>query len=765
MARFSTLVLTVILSCYSVILVGQSITVDTNYNAQQLAEDILVNNPCLVISNASITSSNVDAFQTTGYFTANTANFPFAQGIILSTGNATSAIGPNTSLLSEGSAAWPGDNDLEAALNVSNTINATVLEFDFVSLSAAISFRYLLASEQYLTNPSPNQCNFTDGFAFLLKRNNSNDPYQNLAVVPGTDIPVRINTVRGSGTVCPPANEQYFQGYNGGDSATNFNGQTVPLTAEANVIPGESYHIKLVVADQGNNLFDSAIFLEAGSFEAVTDLGDDRTLANGNPLCVGETLTVDATQIGSNVSYSWFRNGVLLANASPVFTIDTAGLYEVEANVNNNSCLITGRIEVDFSSIAAIPPVTLRQCDPDGDGITTFNLNKLNEVITNGNAQLLSPTYFENATDTNPISNPTQFTANFPKTIFAKVQNSFGCETTTTVNLVGATSQNAVPLTYILCDTDNVKDGKTVFNLNSLATADILLNVPSNTAAKYFPTENDALWETQEITADITNDTANSQTYYARLYNGIDCFDIIPISISIDYIQEDFSQTETIYFCSGTLATLTAPAGYNNYRWSHDSTLTNREIRLNTPQTYTVTFSNQNGCEASKTFEVIESNQAVIVNIAVTSFAGDLNSANIEVSGLGDYQYSIDGSNFQDSPLFTNINPGVYTVTVVDAFGCEPTSAEFIVLDYPRFFTPNGDGFNDIWTIKNSFLTKQIERVVIFDRFGNIIYGFTPNQTGWDGQYLGRPLPADDYWFNILLQTGAQIKGHFTLKR
>lgn len=765
MIRFSKAFFTFVLSCYTVILAAQTITVDTNYNAQQLAQDILVNNPCLTISNASITTTTADTFQTTGFFTANPVNFPFTQGIILSTGNANSAVGPNSSLLSEGSTAWPGDNDLEAALNVGNSINATVLEFDFVSLSAAISFRYLLASEQYLTNPSANQCNFTDGFAFLLKRNNSNEPYQNLAVVPGTDIPVRVNTVRGSGTVCPPANEQYFQGYNGSDSATNFNGQTVPLTAKANVIPGESYHIKLVIADQGNNLYDSAIFLEAGSFEAVTDLGADRTRANGNPLCDGQTLNLDATQAGSSVSYAWYRNGALQSVTTPQFTVTAPGVYEVEASINSGSCVVTGRIEVDYSSIPAVAPVTLRQCDPDSDGQTSFNLNLVNDLLTNGNPELLSPVYFEDASATTPIPNPAQYTTSFPKTITARIKNSFGCETTTTVNLVGATDRNTATLSYVLCDTDTTKDGKTTFNLTDLATTDVLSGLPTNITVKFFPSVNNALWETQEISGSITNDIANNQTYYARLYNGIDCFDIVPIEVNIDYIPDSFTTSETIYFCTGSFAVLTGPGGFTNYQWSHNSSLTNREIRVNTPQTYTLTFENQNGCTASKTFEVIESNPAVIRTVAVTSFSGAQNSATIDFSGLGNYEFSIDGVNFQSSPVFTNLAPGIYTATVVDLFGCDNSTAEFIVLDYPRFFTPNGDGINDIWSIKNSILTNQIERILIFDRYGKIIFGFTPNQTGWDGRFQGVAMPSDDYWFSIFLQTGSQIKGHFTLKR
>ena len=210
---------------------AQYITVDESQTVAQLVEDVLINNACANVSNITVTSYNGGGGDSYGYFTAGTSAFPFAEGIVLTTGRAVSAIGPNSGILSEGPTSWAGDSDLEQALGVNNTINATVLEFDFLPLANKISFDYLFASEQYLTNPSSGQCNYTDGFAFLLKKANTAEPYQNLALVPGTNIPVRVNTVRGAGTICPSANEAYFDAFNDFENPTNYNGQTVILTA------------------------------------------------------------------------------------------------------------------------------------------------------------------------------------------------------------------------------------------------------------------------------------------------------------------------------------------------------------------------------------------------------------------------------------------------------------------------------------------------------------------------------------------------------
>ena len=226
---------------------------------------------------------------------------------------------------------WNGDPDLNQALGLSNSFNATILEFDFIPLGNHISFDYIFSSEQYLSSPTSGQCNFTDGFAFLLKEASATT-YDNLAVIPGTNIPVKVNTVRGPGTICPPAYATYFDAFNDDNHPTNYNGQTVVLTAQADVIPGQTYHIKLVIADEGNYRYDSAIFLGGGSYNFKLDIGDDRLIADGNPLCPSETLVVDATQTGAT-GYQWFQNNIaLVGEINPTYNVSSEGEYSVEIN-------------------------------------------------------------------------------------------------------------------------------------------------------------------------------------------------------------------------------------------------------------------------------------------------------------------------------------------------------------------------------------------------------------------------------------------------
>ena len=93
-----------------------------------------------------------------------------------------------------------------------------------------------------------------------------------------------------------------------------------------------------------------------------------------------------------------------------------------------------------------------------------------------------------------------------------------------------------------------------------------------------------------------------------------------------------------------------------------------------------------------------------------------------------------------------------------------PTPTRIFVLDYPRFFTPNGDSYNDFWKIKNSAKYPNM-LLYIFDRYGKLITQVNPKGNGWDGTYNGRPVPAEDYWFSIILENNRIIKGHFALLR
>ena len=652
---------------------AQNISVDESYSPQDLVEDILINSTCANVFNVSVSGGNFASGEKSyGYFDGTGTTFPFQNGIILSTGKINNAPGPNIYLSDDGGGiGWNGDSDLNDALGLSNTFNATILEFDFIPLGNKISFDYIFSSEQYLTNPSSNQCNYTDGFAFLLKRNGETN-YQNLAVVPGTNIPVKVNTVRGSGTICPPANQAYFDAFNDTNHPTNFNGQTKILKAESDVIPGETYHIKLVIADEGNYRFDSAIFLGGGSFNFGIDLGDDRLIATGNPLCPSETLTVDATQAGAT-GYQWFRNTNPIPGATnPTYSITSAGDYTVNI----------------FYGTTCSPPSN------------TLKIEYAESLVIN-------------------------------QDLFTE------------------------------CDADTNQDGKTVFDLDVIKNQ-LFTNLPTDYNISFFeiPTS------TTSLPTNYTNTIPNNQTIYARIMNIQGCYSDYPVNLVVNTFDTILAD-ETIGLCENSILTLDAGSGFTSYEWNTDPPQFTQQITVNSGGSYEVTVTNSFNCSKTKTFTVEASGIATIEDIIINDFQEN-NSATIQISAssLGNYEFSLDDINYQDSNIFTNLLEGEYTVYVNDKKKCGVAKRTFYILDYPKYFTPNGDNYNDTWYIKN--LRKrnlQNSTISIFDRYGKLIKQYNANTEAWDGTFNGSNLPSNDYWFTLELTNGKIIKGHFTLKR
>jgi gliding motility-associated-like protein len=140
----------------------------------------------------------------------------------------------------------------------------------------------------------------------------------------------------------------------------------------------------------------------------------------------------------------------------------------------------------------------------------------------------------------------------------------------------------------------------------------------------------------------------------------------------------------------------------------------------------------------------------------------------IEVDGEGVYEYALVayGSIFQESNVFTNVQPGFHTVLVRDVNECGFIEHTFSVLGFPKYFTPNGDPYKERWHVYgvNSEFNQGID-VKIFDRYGKLLKQLNHLSPGWDGTFNGQLLPTSDYWFIATLIDGRTFTGHFTLKR
>jgi gliding motility-associated-like protein len=221
---------------------------------EELVNNVLISG-CVQASNIQFTGHP----ESIGFFTNGVPGLDFNSGIILSTGRAVRAAGPNTSPATSSNLQQPGDSVLTAIIN-RQTYDAAILEFDFIPSANTISFQYVFGSEEYEEYVGGV---FNDIFAFHISGGPENYQNQNLALIPGTQTPVSINNVNHI------HNTTY---YNNNDDGIylQFDGYTKTLTAIANVTPCESYHIRLAIADAADPIFDSGVFLKAGSFSSGT---------------------------------------------------------------------------------------------------------------------------------------------------------------------------------------------------------------------------------------------------------------------------------------------------------------------------------------------------------------------------------------------------------------------------------------------------------------------------------------------------------------
>lgn len=441
MDRYYNIYLSIVLFCLFFSTQAQYLKVNHNtHTPQELIEDVFINNGCITNINITHTAGGnfSDGDKSFGYFERNGSNFPFEDGIVLSTGKLKNVEGPNDSLSDDDAPNWGSDPDLENALNEYNTTNATVIEFEFTpQLTSAIQFRYIFASEEYQANDE-STCIYSDLFAFLIRPTTSTQ-YQNIALVPGTNTPVKVTTVHPDiPGHCSAINETYFGQFNPqgfSNAAINFNGQTAVLTATAQVVANTTYKIKLAIADEHNARYDSAVFLEGNSFNVNSaDLGPD--LTGENALCQGTTHTLSPLNItGTPTNYTWYKiegnTETELSNGpqESQLAITQPGEYKVE--ISYNGCTTTDTILVEYATDANLKDeVTLYQCHfPDEEN--EFNLTNTTSIILNGNTnynpQGFYPSYQDAENKENEIATPSNVLVTANRSFYLRLENTNGC--------------------------------------------------------------------------------------------------------------------------------------------------------------------------------------------------------------------------------------------------------------------------------------------------------------------------------------------------
>jgi len=541
----------------------------------------------------------------------------------------------------------------------------------------------------------------------------------------------------------------------------------------------------------------------------VCDNGSDGNDTNGQTtfnlaLKINEILN---NQTDLSVTFHLLESEALLGtNAITNYTGSNRLIYVRILNTLTNCFNITSFNLVVTTLPTIDDEITLYQCDDDTDAVTDFNLTEANGLISTQN-NLTFKYYASQANAINDIAaftNDTDYNAANGSVVWSRVENENGCIRVSKVNLVVSVTQ--IPSTFVpylleQCDdyidaSDPDDDGIDYFDLN-IATNDPVNGILSvfpgnqNLIVTYYESQADALAEINPIdTSDpdgYRNITPNLQTIWVRIDSNINnaCVGLGPyVTLKVNPLPDvNILNFYTLCVEPGTgngnyivNATPQTPGTYT-YVWTptNPDTIGGLESPIyDISQTglYKVTVTNTvTGCIKEDEIQVNISSAPESVEAELVSEIFSTGLATIEaivLGGFGNYEYSLDGITWQDSPIFTNLPNGVYTIIARDKNGCgELISNEITTISYPNYFTPNGDGYNDIWNITG--LTLDFEaKIFIFDRYGKLIKQINPYSGGWDGTYNGNLVPSTDYWFKIEYKENGvtkEFKSHFTLKR
>lgn len=318
------------------------------------------------------------------------------------------------------------------------------------------------------------------------------------------------------------------------------------------------------------------------------------------------------------------------------------------------------------------------------------------------------------------------------------------------------------PADIVRCD-DADNDARTDFDLAAQTAIVLGTANPANFTVTYHLSTQDAASGDNALPG--LYETGTREIFVRMQYNNVPtCFETTSFEVIVNpYPMVNMSLSYGL--CLGDSATITADAGFDSYLWSTGETT--QSIVADSPGTYTLDItrtSNGVTCSAQYSLNVTESQPPGIRNIQTSDWTNNQNMISVQLEHPGNYSYSLDNANFQAGDTFYGLEPGLYTVYVKDDNGCGTVSQNVYLLAYPKFFTPNGDGYNDFWQIYYASQEPDL-KVYIFDRYGKLLTGFGSDSLGWDGKYNGRDLPSTDYWFLVTRQDGTQHRGHFAMKR
>ncbi len=785
------------------------LTVDTTLTPQQLVKDVLVGNG-VQVSNVTYTGSS----EQIGFFDATNANLmTIDSGVIMSSGRATFAIGPNDQTNGTDnptSGTVDGDPDLYQANGGINVNDVAIIEFDFVPKGDTIEFDYVFGSDEYMTYAGGS---INDVFGFFVSGPGISGPYTNnavnIATIPTTGGPVTLNSVNadsnssfyvnngdGYNATPPPPN------YDTDSAYIQYDGHTVVMTAKRAVMCDSTYHFKLAIGDGSDDIIDSGVFLKANSLtsRAVTVNTDinvgknDSTIFEGcgsasfDLLRKGDTSMADTVYVETSGSategsdYTSLPDSVFYApgDDSTTLTLDaladgvSEGIESVFIDViyrDPSACSIwdTSRVEVyiddpDSLQLSTSADTFVGACSDSvqiwaaasggyGDYQWKWNTGVPNGDSTGMVAPNSKTTYVVDVSDTCAVNSATDSI-----TVDAPSFNSLKVHTYNDTTYV--CPSESVPIGI---DSISGGSGNATFYWDSLGTDSSYMVNPNGTTTFKVTAVDTCLDDTAIGTVTVTKGFSPLQ-----ITAGQDTT-ICAGSDGRLYVAQQSGGT-------GDVTYEWQPGGYTGEsKWFTSDTIdgTSKE------NSYTVTATDS--CGVSVTDSMTITRSSPIASFIYESKVQEtespfhfISTSQNAMSYWWDFGYKYYSAIGEDTVL-SYPKPGRYEVVHVarDKYGCTDTTRQYIKIDppfnlyVPNAFTPDGDGVNDVFRAHGAGM--ETYKMEIYNRWGKMIYRTKEVKKGWDGTINGDPAPSGVYVYKFTVKgkngETKKVEGHVTLIR
>jgi len=773
--------------------IGQLVT-NTAMTPTALVQNVL-NGTGVTISNVTYSGSA----QAIGSFTANGTNLGINSGIIMTTGTvqntAAGPHGPNNVPGAGIDNGFGGDGQLGALVG-GQTFNAAILEFDFETCSDTVQFNYVFASEEY---PEYVNENVNDIFAFFISGPGIPGGTQNIAVLPNGGGVVAIDNIHPSGVNVsgvsyPPVNPQYYVDNTNGPTI-QYDGFTKKLTAYAVVQCNTVYHLKMAIADVGDGVWDSGIFLEANSFIGSSPVDVNHTLSNNvfnDPDiiaegCVSTTLTLERTSCN-----------LASTMVVPISVSGTAIEGVDYANIPASITFASGSQTAEFSFDAFQDGVAEGQESLDLEFTFTDNCGNETTQTLNLFIQDIDPVEVE---VTGPeVTCPGEEIELTATVIGGAEPYSYEWSTGETTQSIFVSPNSTTPYTVTVIDDCLSQPISTTYTVDVPVIPPLTINETPDVTdiCPYVPALLESnvtggtppytyVWSSNFEANLSTNDTYTAIPSTTTTYT-VEVTDFCGNTTSADVLYTVLSpplvltMSPTVEICPGDSIEISVASvggyGQHFYNWLHSGETT-PTVWVNPAQTTTYTVSVSDECQ---TFTVEGSTQVVVVkptadfestsnvffnDLPITFQNNSLNAVTYEWT-FGDGQNStlVHPSNTYDEP-------GIYYITLIaiDDKGCRDTIVKPINIEeewyiyVPNTFTPDGDRSNNDFRVSTVGI-KDLD-IKIYNRWGELIFEAYDPRFIWDGSYNGNIVNDGTYTYKINFVTNSgrsqRLLGHINV--